>query len=271
MRLAPGRVPRRRRLWSRGAWLLAGTLAAAPGAGATVIGGTLFPLGELAFPDLVTCLDAGGCGGEVLVVDASFDPVSPAQALIGHELGLVAVDLGPEDVLAIRFPVPIRDQPGPDLLLGQAQFLGELGGASSCAGSGAAAVHGAGIRAAGATGWHALGCADFEEDAGAGVTTVFYADPEIKSDAYALWIAAVDLAALGVAPGATIDGFDLRGPQGGGLDAALAGNLNVPEPGTPALLLLACAALAATRRSARGLLGRAPAAEPAQLARQIRA
>lgn len=266
-----GRLSCRHSTPSRIAWVLVAGLVALPSAGAraVTIGSTVFPLGELAFPDATACLDPGGCSGEVLVVDASFDPIAPAQALLGHELGLVAVDLGREDVLQIRFPAPLRDQPGPDLFLAQAQFVGDLASPDVCGGSGPAGVHDAEIRLDGGAAWQAIPCSAFSEDAAAGFSTVFYADPEIKSDAYRLWIATVDLAALGMAPDTAIAGFDLRGPEGGGLDAAITGSLNVPEAGPTLLLGLALGSLAAIHQSRWSRRRPAGARETAQLAGEV--
>jgi len=166
---ARGRLARPDSTRRRIAASLVAVLVALPSAGsqALTIGSTAFPLGELAFPDAVVCLDAGGCAGEVLVVDASYDPVSPAQALLGHDLGLVAVGLGPEDVLQLRFPAPLHDEPGPDLLLAQARFIGDLASLQACGGSGAAGVAGAEVRLAGDATWHAIPCTAFAEDAAA--------------------------------------------------------------------------------------------------------
>ncbi|RIL07556.1 MAG: hypothetical protein DCC71_02735 [Proteobacteria bacterium] len=247
---------------------------------AVTIGGTEFPMGELAFPNATECLGPGSCGGEVIVVDALYDPIAPEQALLGHALGLVAVDLGSEAAIAVRFPFGVRNLEGPDLYLAQAQFVGDLASLATCGASGAADVDGAEIRLAGETTWHAVPCDAFAEDAAADVSYVFYADPEVRSDAYALWSVTLDLGDLGVAPGASVEGFDLRGSGDGGFDAAIAGSLNVPEPSSLLLLEASIGSVAAFRGSAArrrrardrggrvGPLARSGAREPAQLARE---
>jgi hypothetical protein len=65
--------------------------------------------------------------------------------------------------------------------------------------------------------------------------TIWYGDPEIKSDAYRLWYALVDLDELGAAPGETTRVIQIRGPPAQaidtrGLDVVTAASLNDPAP-----------------------------------------
>ena len=96
------------------------------------IGTTEFPLGENAFPNVAQCLDTTGCAsGDNILVD-NLDPLkralSPANALLGHRMDLVALDLDATDAIRLLFAVPIVNQAGPDVYIGQVLFFGTMDG-----------------------------------------------------------------------------------------------------------------------------------------------
>lgn len=214
----------------------------APAAGEPVeLGATSLPLGLAAFPDASACLNPTGCGSDDLVLrDATLPllpPVSPAAALLGHRLDLVALDLEAADEIRLDFPRPITNQAGDDLYLGQARFLSVLADAQG--------LNDLELRFGDSTTWYGIGLSEFAQDARV-TPTVTFSDPETKQDAYQLWIAQLDLSDFGFAPGAEIDRVFVRGSlnlSGSGLDLAVLGNLNA-APAVPALPPLGMAALA---------------------------
>lgn len=219
--------------------LLALVLGASPaGAAPIVIGGVTFPLGEAAFPTGSTCL-ASVCGGDVPLHDASWNPVSPEAALLGHDLSLVVFDMDDTDVFQLSFSEPIVNLPGDDFYLAQAEFTGNLDLEDG--------IHGMQVRFDASGTWYSIGTDQFSRDPLAGAPIVNFADPEPKSAGYFLWFTTQDLSDFGFAPGESITGFDLRGVPGeGGLDTVMAGNL-VPEPGSAALLAVGILGLASAR------------------------
>jgi hypothetical protein len=189
------------------------------------IGSTSFPKGELAFPVEATCIAADGCGGGVFLLDSNLQPVARVRALVGHDLGLVAVDLDSSDEIRLRFDSPIQNDAGAELYLAQSEFLTAL---ADPAGPGTNDVQ---IRPEGVADWCTVSATRFAHDPAAGTPTVFYSDPEIKSDAYRLWFCVVDLSECGVAAGQAILQLDVRGGPGSGskIDLAVVGNVN-PDP-----------------------------------------
>jgi len=199
------------------------------GAQTVTIGATDFPLGENAFPNDSECLDTTGCGSEdynlVDFLDPLLRPVSPANALRGYRLDLVALDLDNTDEIRLSFPAPIVNQDGNDIYFGQAEFINALADLQG--------INDVQIRFPTSMVWHTIGSSQFAEDTSAGFIIVTYADPELKQDAYSLWFAKQDLSSFGFAPGASISEFYIRGvpnASGSGLDTALVGNLNAPSP-----------------------------------------
>lgn len=221
------------------------------------VGQTSFPLGLAAFPDASECLDPTGCGSEDLVVHDStlppIPPVSPAAALRGHRLHLVALDLDGADAIRLEFPRPIANQAGDDLYIGQAMFLTQLGDAQG--------INELEVRLGESMIWHGIDLLRFTRDDSV-TPVVTFSDPELKQDAYQLWITRLDLSEFGLAAGATIDRVFVRGTinlGGSGLDLAVLGNLNA-GPAVPALPALGMGALVAsflyTRLRALGGLAR---------------
>jgi len=213
-------------------------LASAPASAATTvaIGQTDFPLGEAGFPICSACIDPSGCPGDVPLVDSNLDPVPRRVALLGHDLSLVVIDMDEADVFHMLFPRPIVNEPGYDLYLAQAEFTGDPDLEDG--------IHNMQIRFFGSTTWHTV--AAFTEDPSTvGIVTI--SDPEARQVGYFLWYAKEDLTDFGFAPGASITGLEIRGPVGGGLDTAVAGNLNLPEPGTDTLLPAGILGLALAR------------------------
>lgn len=226
--------------------LLVLMLIASPAAAAPVtIGGTVFPLGEAAFPTGSTCLTPP-CGGEVPLQDANRNPVPPEAALLGHDLSLVVFDMDDTDEFRLTFSQPIVNLPGDDLYLAQADFI--TGGVDIEDG-----IHDMQVRFDNSATWHTLGsAAEFGQDPLAGAPIVNFADPEPKSAGYSLWFTKQDLSDFGYAPGESISGLELRGPAGGGLDAVMAGNLSIPEPGSCAMLGAGILGLTIARSRRRG-------------------
>jgi hypothetical protein len=224
-------------------------LLSAPAKAATVtIGGTSFALGEDAFPTGSACIDASGCPGDVILANSSFQPVPREDALLGHDLSLVVIDMDETNVFRLTFSQPIVNRPGNDLYLAQAEFTGDPDRQDG--------IHAVQIRFDNSATWYTLGIDQFSRDAQAGVPIVSFLDPEPKQAGYFLWFTTQDLTDFGFAAGASITAFDLRGlaGAGSGLDAAVAGNLNLPEPGIDVLLetgMLGLVALARIRRRSR--------------------
>lgn len=219
------------------------------------VGATEFPRGEVAFPSSASCVSADGCGNGVLVLDAQFRPVSRPGALVGHDLGLVVIDLEDSEI-RLRFDAPIVNAAGGELYLAQAEFLGTL---ADPPGQAAKTVE---IRLEGSATWCSVPPAQFARDDTAGVPTVYYSDPEIKSDGYRLWFALVDLSSCGLGPGQTVATLDVRGVPGAKLDLALVGNTNaalapVPALGSRGSFALGALLLAAVAASSRGVSARA--------------
>jgi hypothetical protein len=220
------------------------SFAASAAASPVTIGETTFPLGAEAFPTDSQCVGSGDCIGDILLLNSDLQPVAPRTALLGLQLDLVAIDIDESDVFRLAFSAPIQNLDGADLYLGQAAFAGSLGDG----------VHDVQIRADLSGAWETVAATEFAADRLLAPPTVFYSDPEIKSDAYVLWFALIDLGRLGIQPGDAITQLELRGGPGtatGKLDAALIGNLNVPEPSSAALLGVTLLALGGYGRRCR--------------------
>jgi hypothetical protein len=208
--------------------------ASAARAGGLFIGETWIPLGGDAFPSRVACLDPEGCGAEILPLGPP--PLFPFRAMADafgfeHLLEVVAVDLDAGDEVHLEFEVPLRNDPGPDVYVAQAVFAGALSVGDP---TGLAPFF---LRLQGGSEWHEIGVQRFEPDAVLGPRTIYYGDPEIRSDAYRLWFATLDLDELGGVPaeGASIlrlRGPELQGvPETRGLDAVTVASLRpAPEP-----------------------------------------
>jgi hypothetical protein len=195
------------------------------------IGETEFPLGESAFPSASECLDPSGCGSEdnklIDFSDPLLRPVAAANALLGHRLDLTTIDLDDVDEIHLTFPVPIANQNGVDIYIGQAEFLADLADVEG--------LNDVQMRFGSAQDWHTISRSQFARDADV-LATVFYQDPEIKSDAYRLWFVKLDLADFGIAADQTFNTVSIRGvvnSSGSGLDAPIVGNLNLRLKVTP--------------------------------------
>lgn len=161
--------------------------------------------------------------------DPLISPVSPAAALRGHRLDLVALDLDDGDEMQLSLPVPVANLPGDDLYLAQALFSSELGDAQG--------INHLEIRLGASATWHSISLTRFTEDDSV-LAFVTYSDPELKQDAYYPWMTALDLSDYGFAPDATIAQVVIRGSVNlgsSGLDLAVVGNLNAPAPAVPSL------------------------------------
>ena len=189
-----------------------------------VIGSTSFPLGERAFPSASECLSQDGCGSEdyrlVDFSDPLLRPVPAIRALLGRRLDLVAIDLDAMDEVRLTFPEPIINRGGDDLYLAQGEFVADL--------ADAVGLNDVQVRFGDSPVWHTVPGNVFVPDTGL-LPTVFYQDPEIKSDAYQLWFAKVDLSAFGLAPDGAVTQVTIRGvvnAGASGLDLSVVGNLN---------------------------------------------
>lgn len=194
-----------------------------PALGAVTIGGQAFPHGENAFPSASTCLDPTGCGGEDNVVHdfthPLIPPVSPANALLGHRLDLVALDLDEFDEIELELPRPLRNQPGADLYLAQAWFLTGLADAQGLNDLDVSLDDGP---------WCAIALTEFAEDTAVSPPIVTYSDPELKQDAYRLWFVTLDISECGVAEKTLVERVTVRGSVNlgnSGLDLAIVGSL----------------------------------------------
>ena len=179
------------------------------------IGRADFPLGENAFPDTSTCLDATGCGGGNILIDSTdplFPQVSASRALLAHRLDLVAIDLDETDEIRLTFPQAIVNQAGADVYVSQALFIGAVDGLGDPVG-----LNDVGIRFGASGAWNDFAASSFSCDLLLqGPIFVGYQDPEIKFDTYAvqtppdsppvggLWFITVDLTDHGIAAGANI-------------------------------------------------------------------
>jgi hypothetical protein len=216
--------------------LLVALLTGAPVAAQPVtIGATQFPHGEDAFPDAAACVTVEtGCGGNKLLLGPppGYIPVSFPNALLGHRLDLVALDIDNNDEILLEFPIPILNRPGPDIYLGQAQFT--PGGGLD--GFGEIKPVDVQVRFDPAGAWHTVARTGFMVDASVHyvMRTVFYGDPEIKSDTYTLWMIHLDLSDLGFAPDQGITQLRIRGGLGAKADLVLVGSLNARPAGNQA-------------------------------------
>lgn len=222
-------------------------------ASATSVGSTDLPLGEAAFATTATCQDNDGCGASITYLSAPPDLtiLSVNSGLTAaHILDVVATDLFLDDVFRLQFSQPIRNEPGSDLYLAQAKFLGQTL-------MDAVGVNEFGLSFDNGSTWSTVPATDFAEDMTLGPETVWFGDPDAMSDAYTLWFAAIDLSDLGLAADLAIDRLDIRGvPRPGGrgtegLDVVTVASLNrpmvapIPLPATLPLLLSAVFALGA--------------------------
>jgi hypothetical protein len=230
--------------------------ASAAQAGGLWVGETWIPLGMDAFPVRVACLDPEGCGSDILPLGPP--PWFPFRSVTDafrfeHLLEVVAVDLEAGDELRLEFDVPLRDEPGPDVYLAQAVFEGALSVGDP------AGLSSFFLKLGGGSDWHEVGGDRFAPDAALGYQTIYFGDPEIRSEAYKLWFATLDLGELGAVPaeGSSIlllRGPELQGePETRGLDAVGVASLRAaPAPGAWIADLVALgAARALVRRRPR--------------------
>jgi hypothetical protein len=191
----------------------------------TRIGSTVFFHGPDAFPNVVQCLDPTGCGGSVFLLDPQLHPVTARAALLGANLNLVAINVDQTDQFRLSFPVPIRNLYGDDLYLGQAEFLADLAQAVE--------VNDIEVRFQGSDEWHTIPASAFVRETALAPPTVYYSDPEIKTDAYRLWFAKLNLSDFGFQANAQIASLDVRGvaAAGSATDIVVIGNLNSCETG----------------------------------------
>jgi hypothetical protein len=185
------------------------------------IGSTTFPMGERAFP---TEAEFFGNVGNLALDPNLIDFIGPAQALIGHRLDYVVIDASNRAQWELVFGEPIGDDPGPDLMIGQAEFL----------------IGGDGLRSRPALNridwrfpgglWREVPVSAFTLDILAGVTSIFYADPNVKTDAFRLWRALVDIGPLPAGFGSTTT-IEIRAHNNGansphrGTDLVIIGSL----------------------------------------------
>jgi hypothetical protein len=196
-------------------------LLALPAGGDVIIGQTHFPAGELAFPSTVECVaPSGGCAPGNSLLDFNFEFVTATQALVGHRLDLVAINVDSNDQFRLHFPVPIVNEEGTDLYLGQAEFLATLEQVPE--------VNDLAIRLPDSTSWQVIPAGLFAHDPLAGVTSVWYADPEVKTEAHKLWFATLDLSSYGLESGAEIPYLDVAGSSlpGSKADLVVVGHFN---------------------------------------------
>jgi hypothetical protein len=195
------------------------------------VGETEIPLGVDAFAAQAECLNAGGCGTNIgyLGPPPSYPIYSLASGLTAdHILEVVPTDLGNADVVRLDFAVPIQNADGPDLYLGQAEYFGDLSKLDTVK------VNDFEVSLDNVS-WTTFQASGFVRDSVVSTQYIYYSDPEIKSDAYQLWYATVDIGDLGVAPGEAVSTLYIRGPDLSGLpetvslDAVTVANLNQRE------------------------------------------
>lgn len=202
------------------------------------IGEVTLPLGPLAFPRQVQCLSpVGACGGHYYY----FEPVPPyrqlgwGNSLYGENLGeAVFADASDQDDLRLVFPVPVRNQPGPDLYLAQAEFLsGQLGLIDG-------GLHPFSIRFRGEASWHTLAPDQFQVDLVEplhGIVTSDAVGGQLVGSLYATWYHLLDLSDYGFGPSDCVHELNIRGPavpswpETAGLDVVAVASLNSVRPG----------------------------------------
>ncbi len=207
--------------------------AACAGAAASIdVGETTVPLGEDAFATIVQCLNTGEpCGGLISPNSGppDYQPLGVFNSLrASNILDAVFVDVDENDTIGLIFPVPIYNNPGEDLYLAQAFFLG------NGLGFGSADINGFMLSADdGATWYHVPPSAFVPDSIETAVPFWYFDDGPAKAEAYDLWYARVDLGLLGVAAGnATsvlwISAADVGVQPDEKLDIVTIANLNVP-------------------------------------------
>jgi hypothetical protein len=132
----------------------------------------------------------------------------------------VALEIDNNDEIRLGFPIPITNEPGDDIYIAQAEFLSDL---ADPVGTKPVDVQ---VRFSDTGVWQTISRTGFVRDSTVGTPTIYYSDPEIKSDAYRLWFQKLDLSNFGFAPGKTINEIRIRGGVGPTLDAVVVGNLN---------------------------------------------
>ena len=217
------------------------------------LGETTFPRGVDAFPDQVTCLNADEpCGAPILFSELPFlSFISPASTLeADHVLDGAYTDLTDEDNLRLDYPVPIANQPGPDLYLAQARYI-----ASDLA-LFAPSINDFGIKFDNAPNtWHTIAADQFVEDAVLPAQSIVFTDGgALEGAAFEVWFNLVELSDFGFAPSASITGLNIRGTNNpandtAALDVVAVTNLNVvPDPSSLTLLVLGGTQLTNRRR-----------------------
>lgn len=199
------------------------------------IGETTLALGDHAFAYRAECVAASGCP-----LDIGFNGGPPLFPFLGttggltfeYTLGSIVADMNDEHDWRLDYPVPIVNEPGPDLYLAQAEFVGELGLFDT------EGIQDFSLHFDNAPGWHTVPATQFVEDQAFGPHTVYWTDGgPLESDAYYLWYAVIDLTDYGYAPGESLTGLNVRGPavpdwpDTVGLDVVTVASLNATFPG----------------------------------------
>ena len=200
------------RPWARSILLLL-TTAPAGLAQATQLGGTTLPLGDDAYPSVVECLTVNGICGDGISPNSGppqYEFFGTLQTLLAtHPLDGILVDVDVDQHLRLQFTIPIENQPGPDVYLGQAWFFG------NDLGLGAADVNGFDVSLDG-NAWSPVAASRFARDDVAGTNPFYYTDGgPVEGAAFDLWFAFMDLGELGLAAGQQTSELHLRAREVG--------------------------------------------------------
>ena len=192
--------------------ILVCTIGAAEVAAVT-IGGTTFPLGINAFPNLVVQLNGSP--------PQEFGGVSATDGLTGADIDTGAFNLNSGQIFELFFPVPIVNLPGDDVYLTDGRFSDDPLALSVSMGGGFTTIA-----------------------AGSFFDTGVDSTIRNTNFDFDLFAVTVDLSDFGIAPNASISSLKIRGESQS--DPIVVGNLNkVPEPSSVVLAGMALLGLLA--------------------------